>query len=50
MQLSIFRLPKTTVSGLGFVVVTILTRFSLSRFGGLKWTRTIDLTLIRRVL
>ena len=28
----------------------LICALSLARFGGLKWTRTIDLTLIRRVL
>ena len=32
------------------VALAHFSRTALSGFGGLKWTRTIDLTLIRRVL
>ena len=32
------------------VVLSILAKIALAGCGGLKWTRTIDLTLIRRVL
>ena len=50
MQLSIFGLPETTVSGFHgtWVIVlafrTLQAGFPQSGIGGLKWTRTIDLT------
>ena len=44
MQLLIFLSP------LNRVVWALISSPFLAEFGGLKWTRTIDLTLIRRVL
>ena len=44
MQLLIFRFPQQQLGFWAFVATPLIP------FGGLKWTRTIDLTLIRRVL
>ena len=49
MQLLIFGFSLSTVRALGSNDLTICALL-LAEFGGLKWTRTIDLTLIRRVL
>ena len=47
MQLSIFRLFHNNSCGFFFgLSMSVIA----NPFGGLKWTRTIDLTLIRRVL
>lgn len=40
-KLALYQLSYTPMSGLGF---------RLQQNGGLEWTRTTDLTLIRRVL
>ena len=48
MQLLIFRLEPRRQSGIWGDQA--LEWAQLNPFGGLKWTRTIDLTLIRRVL